>query len=286
MAACPSPILHVHESRCWSSATILGKVEDSNSPWIAVVPQPRPPVVSIIVLPDDIEQVAAGGVDRRCDFVFTWWCGPTHDDLTMAATRAGLVAPSRPILKCRRHSEANGGTFHVGRSPNGHIPSGADLWWDGELRFPQVVVGNVVVFPGSFLLRLKFDAIGGYAGRLGAAGHHARRVGDRRCPERCPAAVFRRGDRVLSTVQHATVDGDHHDGCHRYRTARSVYRRVADIIDDAACEQPLLRPGSSRLKALRVSGGPPPSSAAGEPAADRKTTAVRQGPRPKPRIEA
>ena len=40
------------------------------------------------------------------------------------------------------------------------VPRGAELWADGDLRFPQVVVRNVVIFPGvPKLLQLKFDAI-------------------------------------------------------------------------------------------------------------------------------
>ena len=37
---------------------------------------------------------------------------------------------------------------------------GAELWWDGEVRFPLVVMRNVAIFPGvPALLRLKFDAV-------------------------------------------------------------------------------------------------------------------------------
>ena len=39
------------------------------------------------------------------------------------------------------------------------------MWWDGDIAFPQVVVDNVVIFPGvPRLLQRKFDAV---AWRLG-----------------------------------------------------------------------------------------------------------------------
>jgi molybdopterin-biosynthesis enzyme MoeA-like protein len=40
------------------------------------------------------------------------------------------------------------------------VPEGAQLWWDGDLYFPQVVIENIVVFPGvPGLVKLKFEAV-------------------------------------------------------------------------------------------------------------------------------
>lgn len=144
---------------------LTGKVEDSNSPWIARRCRSLGlQLCRIIVLPDDIEQIAAAVAEwsRRCDFVFTsGGVGPTHDDLTMAAIARGLgrtVETHPEVLAVIQ--KRMGERFTSAAARMADIPSGADLWWDGELRFPQVVVGNVVVFPGvPSLLRLKFDAI-------------------------------------------------------------------------------------------------------------------------------
>lgn len=144
---------------------LTGKVEDSNSPWVARRCRSLGlQLCRVIVLPDDIGQVAAAVAEwsRRCDFVFTsGGVGPTHDDLTMAAIARGLgrtIETHPEVLAVIQKRMGERFTPAAGRMAD--IPSGADLWWDGELRFPQVVVGNVVVFPGvPSLLRLKFDAI-------------------------------------------------------------------------------------------------------------------------------
>lgn len=157
---------------------LTGKFQDTNSPWVAK--RCRELGISlrrIIVLPDILDEIAAAVAEwsTRVDHVFTsGGVGPTHDDLTMEGIALGLGRPIvrhdalHEAIKARmaaRYTEA------AGRMAD--VPSGAELWWDGELSFPQVVVGNVIVFPGvPALLRLKFDAI---AHRLGGAPrHHAR----------------------------------------------------------------------------------------------------------------
>ena len=144
---------------------LSGKITDTNSPWVASRCRALGlDLRRILVLPDDLDEVAAAVAEwsRRCDFVFTsGGVGPTHDDLTMASIARGL---SRPLCRnAELHAvieERMGKRYTPAAARMADIPSGADLWWDGELRFPQVVVGNVVVFPGvPALLRLKFDAI-------------------------------------------------------------------------------------------------------------------------------
>jgi molybdopterin-biosynthesis enzyme MoeA-like protein len=40
------------------------------------------------------------------------------------------------------------------------IPEGAQLWWDGEVTYPLVVMRNVHILPGvPFLFRMKFEAV-------------------------------------------------------------------------------------------------------------------------------
>ena len=112
----------------------------------------------------------------RCDFVFTsGGVGPTHDDLTMDAVAKGLGRPieRHPELEAvLRERMGDRYTDAAGRMAD--IPGDATLWWDGEIRYPQVVVGNVVIFPGvPSLLQRKFDAI---AHRLGGSPMLSERV--------------------------------------------------------------------------------------------------------------
>jgi FAD synthetase len=144
---------------------LSGKVQDTNSPWVAKRCRSLGlELCRIVVLPDILDEIGAAVAEwsARCDIVFTsGGVGPTHDDLTMAGIARGLARPitRHPELLSviQRHM---GPRFTAASARMADIPLGAELWWDGELRFPQVVVGNVVVFPGvPSLLRLKFDAI-------------------------------------------------------------------------------------------------------------------------------
>ncbi len=144
---------------------LTGKVQDENSPWIARRCRSLGlHLCRIIVLPDDMDEIAAAVAEWsiRCDFVFTsGGVGPTHDDLTMAAVARGLARPiERNPELLTVIEDRMGKRFTPAAARMADIPAGAVLWWDGELRFPQVVVGNVVIFPGvPSLLQLKFDAI-------------------------------------------------------------------------------------------------------------------------------
>lgn len=166
-AAMPAPLPHRPKVAMLviGDEILTGKVQDTNSPWVAARCRALGlELCRILVLPDVLDEVAGAVAEwsTRCDHVFTsGGVGPTHDDLTMAAIARGL---GRRIV---RHPELlevlearMGDRFTSAAARMADIPEGADLWWDGELRFPQVVVGNVVVFPGvPALLRLKFDAI-------------------------------------------------------------------------------------------------------------------------------
>ena len=158
---------------------LTGKVTDSNSPWVAArCRELGLALCRIIVLPDVLDEIAAAVAEwsRRADFVLTsGGVGPTHDDLTMAGIALGL---GRPL---ERHPELHtvlqdrmGKRYTPAAGRMADVPAGATLWWDGQLSFPQVVIGNVIVFPGvPALLRMKFDAI---SHRLGGTPVHSRRL--------------------------------------------------------------------------------------------------------------
>ena len=158
---------------------LTGKVTDANSPWVASrCRELGLSLCRIIVLPDVLDEIAAAVAEwsRRVDFVLTsGGVGPTHDDLTMAGIARGL---GRQV---ERHGELDrvlqermGKRYTPAAGRMADVPAGATLWWDGELAFPQVVVDNIIVFPGvPALLRLKFDAI---AHRFGGTPTQTRRL--------------------------------------------------------------------------------------------------------------
>lgn len=144
---------------------LTGKFADENAPYL--IGRLRALGVDlgrVVVIPDTVEGIAAEVRDAaaRFDHVFTTGgVGPTHDDLTMAGVAAAFGVPlvRHPELEgiLRRHlrERANEAALRMAE-----VPEGAELWWDGEVRFPLVVMRNVAVFPGvPGLLRLKFEAV-------------------------------------------------------------------------------------------------------------------------------
>ena len=144
---------------------LTGKVEDSNSPWVARRCRSLGlQLCRIIVLPDDIEQVAAAVAEwsRRCDFVFTsGGVGPTHDDLTMEAVAKAfgrkLVLNEAMCDRIARHQQE---PLNESQRKMAMLPEGAKAVDAGDLWFPIVIVENVHVFPGiPQLFEKKFEAI-------------------------------------------------------------------------------------------------------------------------------
>jgi len=144
---------------------LSGRFRDENSPWI--IDRCRAlgiDLCRIIVIQDLVQgigrEVAACSAEH--DWVFTsGGVGPTHDDVTMEGIALGLDRPleRRPelveVLARRMGDRLNEDALRMA-----DVPAGAVLWWDGEISFPQVVAGNVVIFPGvPGLLRRKFDAV-------------------------------------------------------------------------------------------------------------------------------
>ena len=144
---------------------LSGKYRDDNSPWLAVrLRELGVDLGRITVIPDDIDLIArtVRELSESFDHVFTTGgVGPTHDDMTMegVARAFGVDLVREPRLEAlvRQHLK---GPVTAAALRMADVPTGTELWDDGEIRFPQVVMRNVVVFPGvPALLRMKFDAI-------------------------------------------------------------------------------------------------------------------------------
>jgi len=132
---------------------LSGKVEDSNSPFLAA--QLRAAGVSlerIIVIPDEIDVIAATVREYSAayDLVFTsGGVGPTHDDLTIAGVAAAL---GRKVV---RHPDLEAalreffrGVVDESRLRLADVVDGTELLTDGNLKFPTFLVGNIYVLPG------------------------------------------------------------------------------------------------------------------------------------------
>jgi molybdenum cofactor synthesis domain-containing protein len=143
---------------------LSGKYSDENSPYL--IRRLRDLGVRlrrIQVLPDEPETIATAIRDavQEVDWVFTTGgIGPTHDDRTMSAVALAFGVPliSHPALVAVVEK-----AFPDGPTPAALrmalVPEGAELWWDGDVRFPLVVIQGVHILPGvpSITVR-KFEA--------------------------------------------------------------------------------------------------------------------------------
>lgn len=132
---------------------LSGKVVDTNTPFLAK--ELRGLGVSlerVVVIPDDLEQIAAEVSDfsRRFDVVFTsGGVGPTHDDITMDGVAAAFGRPLVEHGELRRAIENFvGKRVNAAHLKMAQIPEGAELIVDDKLAFPTVLVGNVYILPG------------------------------------------------------------------------------------------------------------------------------------------
>jgi molybdenum cofactor synthesis domain-containing protein len=144
---------------------LTGKFADENAPFlIRRLRELGCDLLRIVTIPDTEEGIASEvrSASAAHDWVFTTGgVGPTHDDLTFPsiakAFGVGLARHSAlaEILRSKLGTRCNEAALRMA-----DVPEGAELWWDGDFPFPQVVVRNVVVFPGvPSLLRRKFEAI-------------------------------------------------------------------------------------------------------------------------------
>lgn len=149
---------------------LSGKFQDENSPWLARrLRELGVDLVRIETIPDEVEVIA--DAIRRLRAVADWvltsgGVGPTHDDVTIAGVARGLgveVVESPELAAVLR--EKMGPRYTPAAARMAAVPAGAELWWEGPIAFPQVVVQGVLIFPGvPALLQRKFDAV---AARLG-----------------------------------------------------------------------------------------------------------------------
>lgn len=142
-----------------------GKYADENGPYVIARLRELGVDLARIVVVRDVRAEIAEEV-ARCsaahDHVFTTGgVGPTHDDVTFDGVAQAFGVPVErheqlaDILRAKLGSTANDAAMRMAE-----IPAGAELWWDGGVIYPAIVVRNVVVLPGvPSLVRLKFEAI-------------------------------------------------------------------------------------------------------------------------------
>ncbi|MFN7146897.1 MAG: molybdopterin-binding protein, partial [Myxococcota bacterium] len=144
---------------------LTGKFADENGPYL--VRRLRELGVDlgrIVVIPDVIEVIASEvrAASSTFDHVFTsGGVGPTHDDLTFPAIAAAFDRPlERNAALVKVIEERSKGPLTTAAYRMAEVPVGAELWWDGDVLFPLVVMKNVAIFPGvPSLFRLKFEAV-------------------------------------------------------------------------------------------------------------------------------
>lgn len=144
---------------------LSGKFPDENAPFL--INRLRAlgcDLGRVVVIPDEPETIAAEvrACSTKFDHVFTTGgVGPTHDDVTIPsiALAFGVQVVRHPALEAILRRKL-GGACNEAALRMAEIPDGAELWWDGEVRYPLVVMRNVAIFPGvPALLRLKFEAV-------------------------------------------------------------------------------------------------------------------------------
>jgi molybdenum cofactor synthesis domain-containing protein len=144
---------------------LSGKFPDRNGPWlIAWLRERGMDLRSLRYLPDEPERIAEALRSERAavDWVFTsGGVGPTHDDRTFAAVARALGRPIQrhpaivAVLERRVEPHHLAGALRMA-----DVPEGAELWWEGEIEYPVVVVDRVVVLPGMpSLFQAKLQAV-------------------------------------------------------------------------------------------------------------------------------
>ena len=142
-----------------SQATIIiigneilsGKFKDENTPWL--IDQCQKIGISILrvhIIPDKIDIIAqtVREASKCSTYVFTTGgVGPTHDDLTMKAIAKACDDTMVESPELRALIERYAGNSEGARRM-ALVPSTYALWDANGSLFPQVVVGNIIIFPG------------------------------------------------------------------------------------------------------------------------------------------
>ena len=144
---------------------LSGKFADENTPWL--VQRLRAlgcDLQRVAVIVDTVEAIAeeVAAQSSRYDWVFTTGgVGPTHDDVTFegVATAFGVPVHHHPELVEILHRKMGAGCNEAALQM-ARVPVGCELWWDGGVTYPLIVMRNVCIFPGvPSLLKLKFDKV-------------------------------------------------------------------------------------------------------------------------------
>ena len=154
-----------------SSATIIiigneilsGKFVDENTPWLLQKCKALGiKVDAVYIISDDINTIAqtVRKSAAQSKYVFTTGgVGPTHDDMTMKGIAKAwdeelVVAPKLKELIVAKVGDSEGALRMA------LVPESYELWDSPHSTFPQVVVRNVIIFPGvPKLMKYKFERI-------------------------------------------------------------------------------------------------------------------------------
>jgi FAD synthetase len=144
---------------------LSGKVVDTNATFLTQELRKLGVALRrILVIPDELDEIAEAvrALQPAFDIVFTsGGVGPTHDDITMAGIARGLGRRviRHPFLE-EKIREFSGDKINEARLKMSEVPEGAELSFEGGLRFPTVMVDNIYILPGiPELFREKFLAI-------------------------------------------------------------------------------------------------------------------------------
>ena len=210
---------------------LSGKVQDANSAYLAkALYELGVRLCQITTVGDD--DAAIGEAVRRGSaghhWVFTCGgIGPTHDDITIAAiaNAFGVKTVIHPELK--RLLEGHYGTrLTADHLRMAEVPAGTELIPVPALRHPQLLFGNVFIFPGvPRLFRLKFEAIQGALSPYSAPLRRdlaptGRRRQHRRHLAPSTSPVRRGADRLLPRLRGSPFRHPHHHRGSRRHLAR------------------------------------------------------------------
>lgn len=144
---------------------LSGKVKDENVGFLTEqLFKLGVDVRRVLFVSDDEDEIveAVRWVAGRHDHIFTTGgMGPTHDDVTIAAVARALGRQMVHSPSLERLLESLYGLQEgLERSRLSRIPEGSELFYPEGARYPQLIVGNVFLFPGvPAIVRTKFKAL-------------------------------------------------------------------------------------------------------------------------------